>query len=213
MNELDEKLSLVLDDYTDDPKSQSVLNEVIGDVNLQYQMRRYQMIGDILRHELPDHINLDLSHQIMSKIAEIEVTANPPSSAVEITEKKPGFWHWANLKPLAGFAVAATVAVVSVSLWQTISVSFQNDQTQEHVVSIEQQKIEILASQPLQINALPVSSNAALSMDEGTRWRTGKDSPALQQKLNAYLVNHTEYSIPMQGLIPQARVAGYDAQP
>jgi hypothetical protein len=34
----------------------------------------------------------------------------------------------------------------------------------------------------------------------------------LQQKLNAYLVNHTEYSNSMQGLIPQARVAGFDAQ-
>lgn len=213
MNESDEKLSLVLDEYTDDQKSQSVLNEVISDVNLQYQMRRYQMIGDVLRHELPDYLNLDLSHQIMSKIEEIEVTPDSSSSAVKSTEKKAAFWHWAALKPLAGFALAATVAVVSITLWQTISVNPQADQADGQVVSIEQQKIEKLASQPLRINVVPVSSDMALSMDEGTRWNVSKDSPALQQKLNAYLVNHTEYSVPMQGLIPQARVAGYDAQP
>ena len=44
------------------------------------------------------------------------------------------------------------------------------------------------------------------------RWRLESESPMLQQKLNAYLVNHTEYSSSMQGLIPQARVAGFDAQ-
>ena len=212
MNELNEKLSVVLDEYADDQKSQSVLNEVIGDVNLQYQMRRYQLIGEVLRHELPDRLSLDLSRHIMSKIQQSEVTPEASPTALDSSGQKSSFWHWANLKPLAGFAVAATVAVVSVTLWQAVSVNPQGDQSGEQLVSIEQQKIEKLVSQPLQVNAVPVSTNTALSMDEGTRWSAFKDSPALQQKLNAYLVNHTEYSSPMQGLIPQARVAGYDAQ-
>jgi len=46
----------------------------------------------------------------------------------------------------------------------------------------------------------------------GTRWKLEQESPVLQRKLNAYLVNHTEYSSSMQGLIPQARVAGFDAE-
>jgi hypothetical protein len=46
----------------------------------------------------------------------------------------------------------------------------------------------------------------------GTRWKVDREMPALQQKLNAYLVNHTEYSNSVQGLIPQARVAGFDSQ-
>ena len=212
MNEIDEKLSVVLDEYSDDQQGHSVLNEVIGDVNLQYQMRRYQMIGDILRHELPDHLNLDLSHQIMSRIKESEVAPEFSPNTLDGTGQESSFWHWANLKPLAGFAVAATVAVVSVTLWQTVTINPQGDQTDEQLVSIEQKKIEKLASQPLQVNALPVSSNSEFIMDEGTRWSVINDSPALQQKLNTYLVNHTEHSIPMQGLIPQARVAGYDAQ-
>jgi hypothetical protein len=44
------------------------------------------------------------------------------------------------------------------------------------------------------------------------RWKVIEGAPALQQKLNAYLVNHTEYSNSMQGLIPQVRVVGFDFQ-
>jgi hypothetical protein len=44
------------------------------------------------------------------------------------------------------------------------------------------------------------------------RWKLERETPGLQQKLNAYLVNHTEYSNSMQGLIPQARVAGFDSE-
>ena len=208
MSEIDEKLSVVLDEYSDDEQSQAMLNEVVDDVNLQYQMRRYQMIGDIMRHELPDQINLDFSHQVM---AEIEKIDSPTKSSLE-TEARTSFWQWAALKPLAGFAVAATVAVVSITLWQSVSIGPQGNNPDNQVVSVEQQKINKLASQPLQINAVPVSTGMASSMEEGTRWRISQESPALQQKLNAYLVNHTEYSVPMQGLIPQARVAGYDAQ-
>ena len=45
MTDLNEKLSLLLDDYTDDD-STATLDEVIGDVNLQYRARRYRMIGE-----------------------------------------------------------------------------------------------------------------------------------------------------------------------
>ncbi|MFT5398507.1 MAG: hypothetical protein ACI8XW_001297, partial [Gammaproteobacteria bacterium] len=55
----------------------------------------------------------------------------------------------------------------------------------------------------------PVSTGIGSS---GMRWKVEKSNPQIQQKLNAYLVNHTEYSNSMQGLIPQARVAGFDNQ-
>jgi len=57
-------------------------------------------------------------------------------------------------------------------------------------------------------SAVPVSSR----VQSGTRWKLEQESPVLQRKLNAYLVNHTEYSSSIQGLIPQARVAGFDAE-
>jgi len=208
MSELDEKLSIVLDEYSDNEAAQSVLDEVIGDVNLQYQVHRYQMIGDVMRHELPAQINLDLSHQIMSQVRDIQIDGLSRSNSVEDISERESLWNWARLKPLAGFAVAATVAVVSITLWQSASIETQDQSVDNQVVSTEQKKINKLANLPVQGNAFTVSSN----LGKGTRWVTSEDSPALQQKLNAYLVNHTEYSIPMQGLIPQARVAGFDSQ-
>ncbi|MDH5355280.1 MAG: sigma-E factor negative regulatory protein [Gammaproteobacteria bacterium] len=206
MSELDEKLSVVLDQYSDDEHSEAVLNELLDDVNLQYKMRRYQMIGEVMRHELPDQINPDLTHRIMSQIRQIE----PEQSSAAITKTSAqGFTlPWALLKPFAGIAVAVSVAVVSISLWQTLPVNPQPGDDGEQLVSVEQQKIKVLASQPMQGNPVTVSSN----LGGGTRWIVKQDTPALQQKLNGYLVNHTEYSNSMQGLIPQARVAGYDAE-
>jgi len=86
------------------------------------------------------------------------------------------------MKPLAGMAVAASVAVLAVTLWQFSYPGNNSGKTSEQLV------------------------------DSGLRWKINNNTPALQQKLNAYLVNHTEYSNSMQGLIPQARVAGFDAQ-
>ena len=209
MSELKEKLSVIIDEYTGDDEGQKVLDKVIDDVNLQYQMRRYQMIGDVMRHELPDHINLDLSHQVMSEVRKIESEDSGQSQQIAGVLGKQSLWNWAKLKPFAGLAVAASVAMVSVSLWQSEAIdSTQGASNKDQTVSIEREKIEKLAKMPVQVNAITVSTG----LNEGTRWSASEDSPALQQKLNAYLVNHTEYSIPMQGLIPQARVAGFDSQ-
>lgn len=207
MSELDEKLSVILDQYSDDEHSDAVLNDLLGDVNLQYKLRRYQMIGDVMRHELPDQINLDLSHQIMSQVRQIEPDQSPVATDRAKTAGQGITLSWAMLKPFTGIAVAASVAIVSISLWQTTSVNPQPGSDGNQLVSAEQQKIEKLASQPIQGDAVTVSSSLG-----GTRWNVKQDTPALQQKLNAYLVNHTEYSVPMQGLIPQARVAGFDAE-
>ena len=91
---------------------------------------------------------------------------------------------------------------MTVALWQPVNEP-QGNQT-DALVTADQQKIELLASQHKQGGAVPASL--------GMRWKVKNDAPGLQQKLNGYLVNHTEYSNSMQGLIPQARVAGFDAQ-
>ncbi len=200
MTELDKKLSYLLDDYPGE-NSDAALDEVIADVNLQYATRRYQMIGEVMRHELPASINTSFQAEVMVKVrqqepvvAESNLQNNPSQSASILS--------WTYLKPLAGLAVAASVAIVTVALWQPVNEPLVN-QT-DALVTADQQKIEQLASQLKQGGAVPASL--------GMRWKVKNDDPGLQQKLNGYLVNHTEYSNSIQGLIPQARVAGFDAQ-
>jgi sigma-E factor negative regulatory protein RseA len=206
MTDSDDKLSYLLDDYREGDASAD-LDDIIGDVNLQYRARRYRMIGEVMRHELPRTIDSEFHTSVMSRIAALEDDRRPAAADGAAARQQSSPWAWSWLKPVAGLAVAASVAVVTVALWQQP----QRDAGQpgEAVVSAEQQKIQALAGQALQGGVVPASTRLR---PLGTRWKVERDMPGLQQKLNGYLVNHTEYSNSVQGLIPQARVAGFDAQ-
>ena len=197
-----------MDEFSGDEQSRRTLDEIEGDVNLQYRLRRYQMIGQVMRHELPRQIDTDFSTNVMAKIDATGSGPGKAGAARSETKTRRSIWTWPVVKPVAGLAVALSVAVVSVTLWQSVNVGIDTGQGSEQLVSADQKKIELLARRQVQTSAVPVTS----SLSGGMRWKINNDAPALQQKLNAYLVNHTEYSNSIQGLIPQARVAGYDAQ-
>jgi negative regulator of sigma E activity len=212
MKHQDENLSLLLDNDSDADVN-AVLDEVMADVNLQYRMRRYQIIGETLRNELPQAIDTDFHHGVMARIR--EQSPNLEAHDKQSDQGDNQSYNQGNVvpllarawfKPFAGLAVATSVAVVTVALWQPLQQrgALPNDA----LVSADQQKIEQLAGQQVVGSAVPVSSR----VQSGTRWKLEQESPVLQRKLNAYLVNHTEYSSSMQGLIPQARVAGFDAE-
>ena len=201
MNEPVNKLCQVIDEFDGRDSNLAAIDELLADVNLQYQMRRYELIGEVMRHELPEKIDTEFSRSVMAQINQIDSThqQSRPSGI--------SFWKRAYFKPFAGIAVAASVAVVTVTLWQSAAVNQLSDQSGEQFISLSQKKIDKLASQQVVKNLVPVSSQ----LSNGTRWKVENNTPALQQKLNAYLVNHTEYSNSLQGLIPQARVAGFDS--
>ena len=206
MTDLDDKLSFLLDDYPGENAGAN-LDEVIADVNLQYRARRYHMIGEVMRHELPRAIDTSFHSNIMARIHE----EKPQQVAAQPVTEKPAtnasILSWISLKPFAGLAVAASVAIVTVALWQPLKQGAgQND---DGLVSADQQKIEQLARQQIQGGVVTASTSV---QPPGMRWKVERESPGLQQKLNAYLVTHTEYSNSMQSLIPQARVAGFDSQ-
>jgi len=202
MTDRNEILSLLLDDYADD-NAGTTIDEVIGDINLQYRARRYRMIGEAMRNEMPQAIDTGFHSAVMAQIHDQAAAYNFAPPAAE----KPSLLSWMTLKPLAGLAIAASVAMVTVALWQPLKQ--ESGQPGDGLVSAEQQKIQKLAGQQFPGGAVTVSTRV---QTPGTRWKVESESPGMQQKLNAYLVNHTEQSNSMQGLIPQARVAGFDAQ-
>jgi len=204
MKQQNEKLSLLLDEDTE-ADINAELGEVIADVNLQYRMRRYQIIGAAMRNELAQAINTDFHHQVMANIRdELPPVALQDSGSETARNGAIAFMARSWFRPFAGLTVATSVALVTIALWQQ-----QDPGPKDDVASAEQQRIEQLAGQPIAGGAVPVSSRV---QSPGTRWKLEHESPVLQRKLNAYLVNHTEYSNSMQGLIPQARVAGFDAE-
>jgi negative regulator of sigma E activity len=148
MTELDEKLSFLIDDHRGE-NADTDLDEVIGDVNLQYRMRRYRIIGDAMRHELPRAIDTGFHSAVMARVqAEVIVKDPVPETLIKTTrDTSTGAWTW--LKPFAGLAVAASVAIVTVTLWQPLSQG--TGQSEDDLVSsADQKKIEQLAGQQVQ---------------------------------------------------------------
>lgn len=206
MTEHDDKLAYLLDDHAGE-NADAAIDEVKGDINLQYRMRRYQMIGETMRHELPQAIDLDFHKSVMASVhAEAAIAKASKKEMPVQADRAASILSWASLKPLAGLAVAASVAIVTVVLWQPLQKG--TGQVDDELVRAGE-KIQQLAGQKIQGAAVLASTRVPTT---GTRWNGRQDMPEFQQKLNAYLVNHTEYSNSMQGLIPQARVAGFDAQ-
>ena len=190
MTEYEEKIALLLDEHYDTDVN-AAIDAAVGDVNLQYRMRRYRMIGEVLRRELPPAVDLDFHNQVMSRIRAETVIKKASASSRAKTIRSPRL-GWGILRPFAG-------AAVTVALWQQRPGESGDD---HRLVGADEEKIIELAKQPLQGGAVQA----------GMRWKVERDTPQIQQKLNPYLVNHTEYSNSVQGLIPQARVAGFDAQ-
>lgn len=203
MKDENERLSALLDDEINVP-ADARLDELLADVNMQRRMRRYQLIGDALRRDLPVNIDPDFHHRVMAEISQHEkpvvvATGRSSSSLVD-------WFKGAALKPIAGMAVAATVAVVTVSLWGPQS--GQPGAQTESIATADTQKVQQYSQQQI-APVLPASTNAT---GTGMQWQVDRGSVELQNKLNSYLLNHNEYSNSVQGIIPQARVAGFDAE-
>ncbi len=91
-------------------------------------------------------------------------------------------------KPVAGFALAASVAVVAVLGFRGFS-GFDGEPVVETVA---------------QRDPAPVVKSV------GLRWNV--DRPDVEERLNAYLVNHSEHTgSAMRGMMPYARIVVYDA--
>ena len=205
MTENDEKLAYLLDGHGGE-EADDAIDEALGDVNLQYRMRRYLIIGEAMRHQLPRRIDTDFHKAVMASVhAEAAIARASKKQPPAAAEAGLPLLGWARLRPYAGLAVAASVALVTVALWQPLK--NETDQSPNGIATVVPDEVMPIMSTPIQ--ATPVTVSTRLQAP-GTRWRVERDLPGLQQKLNGYLVNHTEYSNPVQGLIPQARVAGFD---
>ena len=214
MNQENEKLSALTDEFDASDPLQAELDGMLKDVNQRYTMRRYQMIGDVMRNELPDRIQLDFTAEVMAKIQQEPALNVSAPLTTKSARKSSGFWSGL-FKPAAGLAIAASVAFVAITSvqLQQPSTGASPDQLANVSVSQSAQKVEQLARLPVISNAVQVSSNPSTAAnDSGMKWKIKRGERDMQNKLNTYLINHNEYSSSMHGIIPQVRVVGFDVQ-
>jgi negative regulator of sigma E activity len=170
---LHEQLSALVDDELVDSEQALLLGQLGADPALRERLARYQVISDALQNHLPPRLEVGF-HKSIQKALQDE-----PAVHVEASRFAGLF------KPVAGFAVAASVAVVAVLSLQSIR-------------SETPASTPVVASAPVaqdylraEIRAVPASTARA------------------PQSLDAYVVNHNEYAV-NRGMLPYVRLVGHE---
>lgn len=207
-----EDISAFMDGESDRPL-EAVLGSIKSDAELRDTWRRYHLIGDSLRRQLPEQVPAtDLSSRISQALDSEPAILSPQSRTRTLPQRL--------LKPAAGMAIAASVALVAIvglrALDQTTGTgtavnagsSVAAGQPVETVVAEPGNGQLQQSMQPAQISPLArtVSTDAELA--------TGgyQQSPAGQYRFNSYLINHNEYraNAGVRGSMPYARIVAPD---
>lgn len=203
-NKAAEKISAYIDDALNAEEIESLIgmNESVEQSDEHFSVAaRYHMVGDALRGELSDASMVDVSAQIRLALR------NESFDAVESTRKAKPVENSFNLvawldnffgsmaRPLAGMAVAASVAVLMVV---TVVQMESPDGGQQ------------LATSPA---ALPVVTSDTLIANK----QSVEDIANQKQQMaefDAYLTEHAEFAAQdtLQGRIPYVRAVSYEAE-
>ncbi|MDT8388031.1 MAG: sigma-E factor negative regulatory protein [Thiogranum sp.] len=178
-DEIREQLSALVDDELDELEHPLLLSRLERDASLRDSLAHYQLVGAVLRGE-GNIDTLDISARVQAALHDDEPLQGGKAAA------RSGGPVW--LKPLAGLAVAASVAVVAL---------FSLTSLRETGVS----QVPLIAAGD---NSPPLVARAADS--SGEQW------DRIDKRLSGYLVNHNEYAASrgVQGVTPYVRIVGFE---
>lgn len=175
-----EQMSAVIDGEYEAEEIELALRRLTKDANLNGLWQRYHLIGDAMKSNIPDVIDSGFADRVKQMV---ERESLPPNKSFS-----PGF-SW--FKPAAGFAVAASVALV-ITLW-----TLQGTQL----------------SDPASIGLANVPAPPSGSM-QTVESVVVEDETTLPSGLTSYIVNHNEYAsmTTVYGVLPYARMVGYETE-
>jgi len=177
-DEIGEQLSALVDDELDEVERPLLLGRLQRDTELREILGRYQLISEVMRGAgqvatlgIADRVKRELERN----------TALPPAE-----KPNPGGLGW--MKPIAGLAVAASVALVAVLA----------------VTSVRQPAVETAT------RVASTQDTEAAVGGSGELWE--RIEPRIDKRMAAYLVNHNEYAASrgVQGVMPYVRIVGYE---
>ena len=186
-----EQLSALVDDELAQEAS-SVIESLLEDNDAKETWSRYHLIGNSLRGHLPEHI-VDISSNVSQAIAS-EPTILAPA-------KKSSSRKSSDLmKPVMGFAIAASVAAVAIFNVQQAN---QISETGRPVIA----QSSIATSQP----SLATSPQL---VNQQTAQAQVYQVKHIDPRLNRYLVNYNEYraNTVVSGMPPHVRMVANDAE-
>jgi sigma-E factor negative regulatory protein RseA len=171
-----EQLSALVDDELTGAEHDLLFKRLENDDHLYQRLSRYQLISDAMQSHLPERVDPIFPLRVKGLLrAEPALTGHPRLAALA--------------RPVAGLAVAASVAVMAV-------------------MSIQTARQDSPAPAATTVAGLPPAGDYLRVQDEpGNPVR-----PPADRKLDIYLVNHNEYAVNrgMQGMLPYVRIVGHD---
>lgn len=172
-----EQLSALVDDELTGPEQTLLAVRIARDPDLHGRLLRYQLISDALRNQLPERVDPQFTLRVQAALGQ-----EPPVGAVH-----RGAHRSALLRPVAGLAVAASVAVIAV-------LSLQSAREEEPA-------LPAVATAPASTDYIRAGDQAPPAVSPGT-----------EKNLDIYLVNHNEYAANrgMQGMLPYVRIVSHE---
>ncbi len=170
--QFDEKFSAYVDG--EERTNSELLNRLRTDDTLRARWSRYHLIRDVMTNHYRGNVSLDIAASISEKLASEPTILSPRRRSIVDVTRTLG-------RQAMGYALAATVAGVSVFTVQQYSISRQGGG----------EMVAIAKASPENLSNMTVAENSDV-----------------QNKLSAYLVTHNEYSTSsrMQGMMPYMRL-------
>jgi len=200
-----EELSAFMDGESGQP-AESVIASVRNDAELQGAWRRYHLAADSLRGQLPAQVPAaDLAARISKALDQQPTILSPRQDPRAIGRRL--------LKPAAGMAIAASVALVAIVGLRGIDQTGTGAPGVETVARVDtpaQEQEPARAELPEQSPQPVATSQLARTVSTGTEpaARDGYRQPTAQYSFNSYLINHNEYRTHsgVRGSMPYARI-------
>ncbi len=217
-NSYQERLSAWADDELGGFETRRMTDEVLKSEALRSRLKHYQLIGSAIRDEPAVALDQSFSDRVMAEIAalpEEEQWDLGMETEVSATDDSRRGVSW--LKVLAGGAIAASVALISLTVLKSIhSLSgVEQPLAPQPVADVTDIKplhdntvAGTVASMPPSDLAKPVSSPSIAPQ------AVKPIPPAMQGSANArllggYLATHAEHAA-RRTMLPRARIMGFD---
>ena len=197
MSENSRELISALVDNELETGSVFILNALKENQEYRQVWQHYHLIGETLRGNLPEQIDINLVNRVS------EAIQNESLPSIHGQKRLQQF-----LKPLTGFAIAASVTVVAI-------------------LGIKQTEIEPGATG----SSTPVVASNSITPENGNyRFATTTTTPVItnnqpqsqqyampvdaESRLNRYLVNYNEYrsNVGVQGILPYVRIVAHEVE-
>jgi sigma-E factor negative regulatory protein RseA len=179
-----EDISALVDGEIEEADAHRIVDELIADPALVAEWSRYHLISDALREKAPAVPVGDLALRVSQAIAA------EPAILADVVPLRPATPAASRWKPLAGLALAASVATVAI---------------------LGARNWDAGPAGP-QVAQAPAPATAQTVAVQSGKMRWDVKGRSVENRLNSYLVNHSEYlNNGMQGMLPYARIVSYDA--